>query len=86
MRRRTERAPAAAAQRAADGPRSRPGNPPARIRIIGGLWKRTPLPVPDLPGLRPTSDRVRETLFNWLGQDLTGRRCLDPFAGSGALG
>jgi 16S rRNA (guanine966-N2)-methyltransferase len=60
--------------------------PPARIRIIGGRWKRTPLPVPTLPGLRPTPDRVRETLYNWLGQDMTGWRCLDPFAGTGALG
>ena len=41
------------------------------IRIIGGQWKRSKLPVPDVPGLRPTSDRVRETLFNWLGQTLT---------------
>lgn len=56
------------------------------IRIIGGQWKRSRLPVPDLPGLRPTSDRVRETLFNWLGQTLTGWRVLDAFAGSGALG
>ncbi|SAL57907.1 putative methyltransferase [Caballeronia arvi] len=64
---------------------SRGGNPHT-IRIIGGDWKRTPLPVLDLDGLRPTPDRVRETLFNWLGQDLTGQRCLDMFAGSGALG
>ncbi|WP_028227688.1 16S rRNA (guanine(966)-N(2))-methyltransferase RsmD [Paraburkholderia ferrariae] len=56
------------------------------IRIIGGDWKRTPLPVLDLDGLRPTPDRVRETLFNWLGQQLDGLRCLDLFAGSGALG
>jgi 16S rRNA (guanine966-N2)-methyltransferase len=56
------------------------------IRIIGGDWKRTPLPVLSLDGLRPTPDRVRETLFNWLGQSLDGRRCLDLFAGSGALG
>jgi 16S rRNA (guanine(966)-N(2))-methyltransferase RsmD len=59
------------------------------VRIIGGLWKRSKLAVPtfaDLPGLRPTPDRVRETLFNWLGQDLSGWRCLDAFAGSGALG
>lgn len=59
---------------------------PHAIRIIGGLWKRTPLPVLDLDGLRPTPDRVRETLFNWLGQDLGGWRCLDLFAGTGALG
>jgi len=56
------------------------------VRLIGGLWKRSKLPVPDRPGLRPTPDRVRETLFNWLGQDLTGWRVLDAFAGSGALG
>nr|WP_315495997.1 16S rRNA (guanine(966)-N(2))-methyltransferase RsmD [uncultured Rhodoferax sp.] len=56
------------------------------IRIIGGLWKRTKLKVADKPGLRPTPDRVRETVFNWLGQDLSGLRCLDAFAGTGALG
>lgn len=56
------------------------------VRIIGGQWRRTRLSVPSLPGLRPTPDRVRETLFNWLGQDLTGWRCLDAFAGTGALG
>jgi 16S rRNA (guanine966-N2)-methyltransferase len=64
----------------------RPHRPPAEVRIIGGLWKRTRLPVADLPGLRPTPDRVRETLFNWLGQDLSGWRCIDAFAGTGALG
>jgi 16S rRNA (guanine966-N2)-methyltransferase len=57
-----------------------------QVRIIGGQWKRTRLPVLDRPGLRPTPDRVRETLFNWLGQDLTGWRCVDTFAGTGALG
>jgi 16S rRNA (guanine(966)-N(2))-methyltransferase RsmD len=56
------------------------------VRIIGGQWKRTKLPVADRPGLRPTADRVRETLFNWLGQDLAGWRCVDAFAGTGALG
>jgi len=56
------------------------------VRIVGGRWKRSKLPVADRPGLRPTPDRVRETLFNWLGQDLSGWRCLDAFAGSGALG
>ena len=59
---------------------------PNEVRIIGGQWKRTKLPVADKPGLRPTPDRVRETLFNWLGQDLTGWRCIDAFAGTGALG
>lgn len=58
----------------------------AEVRIIGGQWKRSKLPVADAPGLRPTPDRVRETLFNWLGQHLDGWRCLDAFAGSGALG
>ena len=56
------------------------------VRIIGGRWKRCKLPVANRPGLRPTPDRVRETLFNWLGQNLSGWRCLDAFAGSGALG
>jgi 16S rRNA (guanine966-N2)-methyltransferase len=56
------------------------------VRLIGGQWKRSKLPVADAPGLRPTPDRVRETLFNWLGQNLSGWRCLDAFAGSGALG
>ncbi|WP_439589841.1 16S rRNA (guanine(966)-N(2))-methyltransferase RsmD [Hydrogenophaga sp.] len=63
-----------------------PVNAPREVRIIGGQWKRTKLPVADRPGLRPTPSRVRETLFNWLGQDLTGWRCLDAFAGTGALG
>lgn len=62
------------------------GGPPREVRLIGGQWKRSKLPVADRPGLRPTPDRVRETLFNWLGQDLDGWRCLDAFAGSGALG
>jgi 16S rRNA (guanine(966)-N(2))-methyltransferase RsmD len=56
------------------------------VRVIGGQWKRSKLPVANRPGLRPTPDRVRETLFNWLGQDLSGWRVLDAFAGSGALG
>jgi 16S rRNA (guanine966-N2)-methyltransferase len=56
------------------------------VRIIGGQWKRSRLAVLDRPGLRPTPDRVRETLFNWLGQNLGGQRVLDAFAGSGALG
>ena len=61
-------------------------NAPHEVRIIGGLWKRSKLPVADRPGLRPTPARVRETLFNWLGQDLRGFRCIDAFAGTGALG
>lgn len=56
------------------------------IRIIGGQWRRTRLAVAQKPGLRPTPDRVRETLFNWLGQDLTNWKVLDAFAGTGALG
>ncbi|ROZ79702.1 16S rRNA (guanine(966)-N(2))-methyltransferase RsmD [Ramlibacter sp. WS9] len=67
-------------------PTRRPTQVPREVRIIGGQWKRTKLPVADKPGLRPTPDRVRETLFNWLGQDLTGWRCVDAFAGTGALG
>jgi len=59
---------------------------PKKIRIIGGVWRSRLLNVLDLPGLRPSTDRVRETLFNWLGQDLTGLNCLDLFAGTGALG
>src|SRR5215207_3044747 len=66
--------------------RRSPGRASHEVRIIGGQWKRTRLPVPSKPGLRPTPDRVRETLFNWLGQDLTGWRCIDVFAGTGALG
>jgi 16S rRNA (guanine(966)-N(2))-methyltransferase RsmD len=62
------------------------GAPANEVRIVGGVWKRSKLRVSDKPGLRPTPDRVRETLFNWLGQDLTGWRVLDAFAGSGALG
>lgn len=59
---------------------------PNQVRIIGGKHRGRKLPVADAPGLRPTPDRVRETLFNWLGQNLTGWHCLDLFAGSGALG
>ena len=57
-----------------------------KIRIIGGVWRSRLIKVIDAPGLRPTTDRVRETLFNWLGQNLDGLRCLDAFAGAGALG
>ncbi len=58
----------------------------SRIRITGGEWRSRLIQVADAQGLRPTPDRVRETLFNWLGQDLSGLRCLDLFAGSGVLG
>ncbi len=57
-----------------------------RVRIIGGEWRSRLIDFEDAEGLRPTPDRVRETLFNWLGQDLTGWRVLDLFAGSGVLG
>lgn len=74
----------APAERQAISPAGR--GAPHEVRLIGGQWKRSRLPVADRPGLRPTPDRVRETLFNWLGQDLGGWHCLDAFAGSGALG
>jgi len=57
-----------------------------RVRIIGGRWRGRRLDVPDVEGLRPTGDRLRETLFNWLQPEIVGSRCLDLFAGSGALG
>jgi 16S rRNA (guanine966-N2)-methyltransferase len=59
---------------------------PGRIRIIGGSLRNSRLDVPDLPGLRPTAERVRETLFNWLAPVIDGARCLDLCAGTGALG
>ena len=62
------------------------GNAPGRVRIIGGAWRGRRIAVAARAGLRPTPDRVRETLFNWLGQSLDGRACLDLYAGSGALG
>jgi 16S rRNA (guanine966-N2)-methyltransferase len=69
---------------------ARPQKSTHQVRIIGGQWKRTPLPVLDAEGLRPTPDRVRETVFNWLnhllGGDWVPVRCLDLFAGTGALG
>lgn len=83
-------APAGAQTRAAGAAASRrvaaTRHAPHQVRLIGGIWKRTPLPVLNLAGLRPTPDRVRETLFNWLGQQLDGLVCLDLFAGTGALG
>jgi 16S rRNA (guanine966-N2)-methyltransferase len=68
--------------------RQKPGSvpPPGVVRIIGGEWRGTRLPVADHDGLRPTADRVRETLFNWLQPMLPGARVLDLFAGTGALG
>lgn len=79
-------APAGKKATANDKPAAAAPKGAGEIRIIGGAWKRTRLPVAQRPGLRPTPDRVRETLFNWLGQDLSGWRCLDAFAGTGALG
>ncbi len=63
-----------------------PSRPAGQIRLIGGQWRGRKLPVPDSPGLRPTTDRVRETLFNWLAPKVQDAHCLDCFAGSGALG
>ncbi len=57
-----------------------------KVRIIGGEWRSRLLTFPECPDLRPTADRIRETVFNWLGQDLSNLNCLDLFAGSGALG
>ena len=64
----------------------RPASPSGKLRIIGGLLRGSRVAVPDKPGLRPTPDRVRETLFNWLAPVIQGARCLDLFAGTGALG
>jgi len=61
-------------------------NVTGQIRIIGGQWRGRKLPVLDKDGLRPTTDRVKETLFNWLAPDMVNARCLDCFAGSGSLG
>lgn len=59
---------------------------PGQIRIIAGQWRGRKLPVADIPGLRPTPDRVRETLFNWLQHKVVAAECLDLFAGTGVLG
>lgn len=66
--------------------RAAAARPAGEVRLIAGRYRRRKLLVPDAPGLRPTPERVRGTLFNWLGQDLAGWRVLDAFAGSGALG
>jgi 16S rRNA (guanine966-N2)-methyltransferase len=88
-------APAKSAKTAKSAAPAAPRRPskPSEVRIIGGEWKRTRLAVADKPGLRPTPDRVRETLFNWLaslagvgGGELPGWHCVDAFAGTGALG
>jgi 16S rRNA (guanine966-N2)-methyltransferase len=60
--------------------------PPGSVRIIGGLWRGRRLPVPDIEGLRPSGDRCRETLFNWLQPSLRNAKCVDLFAGTGVLG
>ena len=62
------------------------GSPSGRLRIVAGKWRSRLLPVVIEPGLRPTSERIRETLFNWLASTINGSRCLDLFAGTGALG
>ncbi len=67
-------------------PITKPANLANRLRINAGVWRSRVITFPDADGLRPTSDRVRETVFNWLGQTLAGKVCLDAFAGSGALG
>jgi 16S rRNA (guanine966-N2)-methyltransferase len=59
---------------------------PGRLRIVAGKWRSRLLDIADVPGLRPTSERVRETVFNWLAPSIQGARCLDLFAGTGALG
>ncbi len=63
-----------------------PSRMPHQLRIIGGRWRGTRLDFPAVEAIRPTPDRVRETLFNWLAPTIGGARCLDLFAGSGALG
>ena len=86
----TAEAAAPKAPAAAPAAKAKAGKPApsgaGEVRIIGGQWRRTRLPVAQRPGLRPTPDRVRETLFNWLMPRLGGARVLDLFAGSGALG
>ena len=67
-------------------PRSSSSRSAHHVRIVGGAWRGRRLPVPPVAGLRPTPDRVRETLFNWLASAITGARCLDLYAGTGALG
>ncbi len=59
---------------------------PGRLRIVAGKWRSRLLDIAEVPGLRPTSERIRETLFNWLAPSIQGARCLDLFAGTGALG
>ncbi|MFM7000833.1 MAG: 16S rRNA (guanine(966)-N(2))-methyltransferase RsmD [Limnohabitans sp.] len=79
-------APRSSARKPAPATGQAKGHAAHEVRIIGGQWRRTRLKVIDKPGLRPTPDRVRETLFNWLGPDLAGWSCGDAFAGNGAVG
>ncbi len=77
-----------AARRAGGRNRKResPATPPGRLRIVAGMWRSRVLEIADVPGLRPTAERIRETLFNWLTPRIATARCLDLFAGTGALG
>jgi 16S rRNA (guanine966-N2)-methyltransferase len=61
------------------------GSRPGRLRIVAGKWRSRLLPIVDVEGLRPTPERIRETVFNWLSSEISGSHCLDPFAGTGAL-
>jgi 16S rRNA (guanine966-N2)-methyltransferase len=61
-------------------------SPPGRLRIVAGIWRSRLLEIADVDGLRPTSERIRETLFNWLTMNVAGARCLDLYAGTGVLG
>ncbi len=79
--------PRSKSRRRAGGPAAgTPPGAPRQVRIVGGHWRRTVVPVPSVVGLRPTPDRVRETLYNWLSNDIRGAVVLDLFAGTGALG
>jgi 16S rRNA (guanine966-N2)-methyltransferase len=74
------------AARQAGGKKRSRKSPGGRLRIVAGMWRSRVLAIADVPGLRPTPERVRETLFNWLSPLIAGARCLDLFAGTGALG
>jgi len=67
-------------------PRANKNPQRGRLRIVAGIWRSRLLEIADVPGLRPTAERIRETVFNWLTPHLAGARCLDLFAGTGALG
>jgi 16S rRNA (guanine966-N2)-methyltransferase len=74
------------AKNLAKQPNAKSANAHNVVRINAGVWRSRLLKFPDVEGLRPTPERVRQTVFNWLGQDLTGKNCLDLFAGTGAFG